>query len=194
MDTTILKMLYDHKAALTAFEENGLSAVAAAAVLTTECLRKGGKVLLCGNGGSAADCQHVAGELVGRFRRERRGLPAIALTTDASVMTSISNDYTFENAFARAVDALATENDVLWAFSTSGTSKNILAAATVAKDKKAQIVAFTGIPKSQLEKMADVCICSATEYTSTAQEIHQLAYHIICNLIEKAFTETATQK
>ncbi len=184
-----MKMLYDHKAALAAFEENGLMAVAAAARMTTECLKNGGKVLLCGNGGSAADCQHVAGELVGRFRQERRGLPAIALTTDASVMTSISNDYTFEKAFARAVDALATENDVLWAFSTSGTSKNILAAANAAKDKKARIVAFTGIPKSPLEKMADVCICSAAEHTSTAQEIHQLAYHIICNLIEKAFAE-----
>lgn len=189
MDTTILKMLYDHKTALAAFEEHGLSALGTAAVLTTGCLRKGGKVLLCGNGGSAADCQHVAGELVGRFRQERRGLPAIALTTDASVMTSISNDYTFENAFARVVDALATENDVLWAFSTSGTSKNILAAANAAKDKKAQIVAFTGTPSSPLEQLADVCICSATEHTSTAQEIHQLAYHIICNLVEKAIVD-----
>ena len=146
----------------------------------------GHAVYVVGNGGSAADAQHVAGELVGRFRRERKGLPAVALTADTSNMTSISNDYGFEQVFARQVEALVRKGDLLWAFSTSGTSKNIIAAAKLAGDKGASVLAFTGKTASPLEEIADVTVCIDGP-TSSVQEIHQLGYHILCELIEAHF-------
>ena len=110
----------------------------------------------------------------------------MALTTDSSNLTSIANDYGFENIFSRQVEALVNEEDILWAFSTSGTSKNILAAAKKAKEKGASILSFTGSKGSPLEEMSDLCICVEGP-TATVQEIHQLAYHILCDLIEEAF-------
>jgi D-sedoheptulose 7-phosphate isomerase len=111
----------------------------------------------------------------------------VALSTDTSVLTCIGNDYSFEDIFTRQVDALVKNVDILWAFSTSGSSMNVIAAAKSAKKKGAKVVAFTGKPKSELEKLADVCLCMASSQTSSAQEIHQLAYHIICNLVEQQF-------
>ena len=154
-----------------------------------QSLRHGGKVLLCGNGGSAADCQHIAGELVGRFRRERKALPAVAFSTDTSVITSIGNDYSFDKIFTKQVEALVNHGDILWAFSTSGSSPNVVAAAQLAKQKGAKVIAFTGRPNSTLEHIADLCLCTDSQWTSTAQEIHQLAYHIICDLIEQNFCQ-----
>ena len=147
-----------------------------------DCFRRGGCVYLCGNGGSAADCQHLAGEFVGRFRRNRAPLPAVALTTDTSVLTCIGNDFSFEDIFARQVEALAGPDDVLWAFSTSGTSKNVLAAAQAAERKGTKILAFTGRPGTPLEEMADVCLAVDAPTTAAAQEIHMLAYHALCEL------------
>lgn len=159
----------------------------AAAKMITSCFEAGGRVYICGNGGSAADAQHIAGELIGRFRRERAALPAIALSTDTSVITSVANDYTFEQIFARQMQALAGPKDILWAISTSGTSANVLAAARVAREKGAKILAFTGRTESELEELADVCVCTPAATSDRSQEIHQLAYHIICQLVENHF-------
>jgi D-sedoheptulose 7-phosphate isomerase len=185
MKQAVLDAITIHKKLLADFEAGGVEKVITAAEMIITALKNGGKLYLCGNGGSAADAQHVASELVGRFRKDRKGLPAIALTTDTSIMTSVGNDYGYNEIFARQVDALVGKNDVLWAFSTSGSSPNIIAAAKLAKEKKAKVLAFTGKPNSALEKLADICLCVNSPYTSSAQEIHQLAYHIICDIVEQ---------
>jgi len=177
-----------HKKMVAKFEADGLETIAAAADTITKVLKQGGRVYVCGNGGSAADAQHIASELIGRFERERKGLPAIALTTDTSVITSISNDYGFENVFAKQVEALVEEGDILWAISTSGASVNVIAAAELAKKKGACVLAFTGKSNSKLEQIADICVCANEKSTARSQEIHQLAYHIICGLVERCFT------
>jgi len=121
--------------------------------------------------------------------RERKGLAAIALTTDTSVMTSISNDYGYENVFARQLEALVKKGDILWAISTSGSSANVVAAAEMAKKKGACVLAFTGQAQSKLERIADICFCAADKSTARSQEIHQIAYHIICELVEQNFCQ-----
>jgi len=184
----ITKVIEQHKKAIAKFEADGLEAVAAAAEAITKVFRQNGRVYVCGNGGSAADAQHIASELVGRFERDRKGLPAIALTTDTSVITSITNDYGYENMFTKQVDALVKEGDILWAISTSGTSANITAAAVLAKKKGACVLAFTGNSNSKLEHIADICVCANEKSTARSQEIHQLAYHIICKLVEQNFS------
>jgi len=177
-----------HKKMVAEFEADGLETIVAAAETITKALKQNGRVYVCGNGGSAADAQHIAGELVGRFEHERKGLPAVALTTDTSVITSISNDYGFENVFAKQVEALVEEGDILWAISTSGASANVIAAAELAKKKGACVLAFTGKSNSKLEQIADICVCANEKSTARSQEIHQLAYHIICGLVERCFT------
>jgi len=182
----IAKTVESHKRLVDEAAEK-IETIAEAAEVITRAIRRNGRIYVCGNGGSAADAQHIAGELVGRFVRERKGLPAIALTTDTSVITSISNDYGYENVYARQVEALVKKGDVLWAISTSGKSANILKAVRLAKKKGAVVVAFTGIKDSQLERMADVCFCANDKSTARSQEIHQLAYHIICDIVEQNF-------
>ncbi|MCE5185460.1 MAG: SIS domain-containing protein [Planctomycetaceae bacterium] len=182
----VLDTISLHKKLLAQLETECLETIASAARMLIDCIRSGGCMYICGNGGSAADAQHIAAELVGRFVRERKGLPAIALTTDTSVLTSIANDYGFEQVFARQVEALLKDGEVLWAFSTSGTSKNVLAAAKLAKQKGGKVLAFTGKKNSPLENTADLTICVEGP-TATVQEIQQVAYHIICDLVEEAF-------
>ena len=186
----ITKTLDAHEQLLKQFRRNSAETIAAAAELITRALKNGGTVYLCGNGGSAADAQHVAAELVGRFTRERRALPAVALSTDTSILTSIANDYAYEKVFARQVEALVKAGDVLWAFSTSGGSANVIAAAKLAKEKGASLLAFTGKTDSTLERLADICICAGSESTARSQEIHQLAYHVICDLVEMSFADS----
>jgi D-sedoheptulose 7-phosphate isomerase len=124
---------------------------------------------------------------VGRFARERKALAAVALSADTSILTSVANDYGYEKVFARQVEALVRKGDILWAFSTSGTSANIIAAAELAKERGASLLAFTGKGDTKLERLADICICAGSESTARSQEIHQLAYHIICDLVEQDF-------
>jgi len=188
MDNTIRSEIKKHKEVLLQLETSALTVLPAAAQMLIGCLEQGGCIYICGNGGSAADSQHIAAELVGRFRRERRGLPAVALTTDTSILTSVGNDYGFEHVFSRQMEAMAAPGDVLWAFSTSGTSKNVIAAVTTARAKGAKILAFTGKSNTPLEQMSDVCV-ALNGPTSTVQEIHQLAYHILCDLVEEHFSE-----
>ena len=183
----ITEAIETHGKMLAELQTDGIENIAAAADAITKALKRNRRIYICGNGGSAADAQHIAAEFVGRFVRNRKGLPAVALTTDTSAITSISNDYGYENVFARQVEALVAEGDVLWAISTSGSSANILAAAKSAKEKNALILAFTGRKNSRLEKIADICFCAADKLTARSQEMHQLAYHIICDIVERNF-------
>jgi len=186
----IIETIETHKKMTAEFEKSGIEKIAAAAEVITKALEQNGTVYLCGNGGSAADAQHIASELVGRFSRERKALAAVALSTDTSIITSIANDYAYENVFARQVEALVKEGDILWAFSTSGTSANVIAAAQSAKKKGALVIAFTGTNNSKLEQITDVCFCADADSTARSQEIHQLAYHIICDLVECNFANS----
>jgi D-sedoheptulose 7-phosphate isomerase len=186
----IIEAIETHKKMTANFEKDGIETIAAIAETITNALKQDGTIYLCGNGGSAADAQHIAGELVGRFARERKPLAAVAFSTDTSVLTCVANDYSFEKVFARQAEALVRKGDILWAFSTSGTSANVIAAARIAKEKGARVIAFTGKSGSKLEQMADICFCADAESTARSQEIHQLAYHIICDLIERGFTSS----
>jgi len=185
----VAEAIETHKKMIAEFEARGIETITAAAQAIIKALKQNGTVYLCGNGGSAADAQHIAGELVGRFTRERKALAAVALSTDTSILTSIANDYAYEKVFARQVEALVKKGDILWAFSTSGTSVNVIAAAQLAKKKGACVLAFTGRAHSKLEQIADICFCAGDKSTARSQEIHQLAYHIICDLVEQSFCE-----
>ncbi len=165
----------------------GAASIAAAADLIAGCFRGSGKLLLCGNGGSAADCQHMAAELVGRLTREtiRPGLPAIALTTDTSFLTAYANDVGFDDVFARQVQALGVTGDVLLAISTSGSSRNVLAAAEEARRKGLSVVALLG-EDGPLAQAADVTIRVPTRDTQLIQQVHVAVEHLICHLVERA--------
>ena len=183
------KIIGAHRKMVSRFEDGGVKVIVRAAGLIIKTIERGGRIYICGNGGSAADAQHIAGELVGRFERNRRPLPATALTTDTSVITSVANDDCYEAVFIRQVDALVGRGDILWAISTSGASKSIVCAAKSAKKKGARVLAFTGRKKSPLEKISDVCLCADGFSTARSQEIHQLAYHIICKIVDDNFAE-----
>jgi len=185
----IIQIIETHKKMTVRLQKAGIDTIVAIAEMLTGTLKQNGTIYLCGNGGSAADAQHIAGEFVGRFCRERKALAAVALSTDTSILTSVANDYTYERVFARQVEGLVREGDILWALSTSGASANITLAAKTAKEKDARIIAFTGQKNSELEKIADICFCADNESTARSQEIHQLAYHIICDLVEQNFTD-----
>ena len=185
----ILETIETHSELVSRLRTSGAETIAAAAQAIIKSLKQNGTVYVCGNGGSAADAQHIAAELLGRFEHERKALPVVALTTDTSVITSVSNDYSFENIFTRQVEALVSKTDILWAISTSGNSPNVVAAAKLAKEKGACVLAFTGKPESKLEEIADICFCANSNSTARSQEIHQLGYHIICQIVEKAFCE-----
>jgi D-sedoheptulose 7-phosphate isomerase len=166
--------------------QTGSESIAEAARLIAAALRQGGKLLLCGNGGSAADCQHMAAEFVGRLTREhdRPAIPAIALTTDTSFLTAYSNDAGFEGVFARQVAALGSLGDVLLAISTSGGSPNVVAAVREARRKDLKVVALVG-QDGTLAQSADVAIRVPTPDTQIAQQLHLAIEHLICHLVER---------
>ncbi|UCF89694.1 MAG: D-sedoheptulose 7-phosphate isomerase [bacterium] len=149
-----------------------------------KAIRAGGKVLVLGNGGSAADAQHFAAELVNRFLMERKALPAVALTTDTSVLTSIANDYSFEQVFSRQVEALGREDDVLLAISTSGTSPNVLKALEQANLLSMVTIGMTGSDPGKLSPLCDICMDVPSGSTPRIQEVHHMALHIICEIME----------
>jgi D-sedoheptulose 7-phosphate isomerase len=158
------------------------------AALMTACLARGGKILACGNGGSAADSQHFAAELLNRFERERRGLPAIALSTDTSTLTSIANDYSFDQVFSKQVLALGAPGDCLLAISTSGNSSNVLEAVNAAHERGMSVVALTGRDGGRIaalltEKDAEIRVPS--DRTARIQEVHLLAIHCLCDAIDR---------
>jgi D-sedoheptulose 7-phosphate isomerase len=159
--------------------------IVSAAQMITSAYSSGGKVLLIGNGGSAADAQHIAAELVGRFEAENKGRPAIALTTDTSVLTAISNDYGYDSVFSRQIEALADKGDVLIAISTSGHSINILNAVDAAHKAGVKVIGLTGKDGGALKAKADLAITIPSDSVPRIQEIHITIGHIICNLVKK---------
>lgn len=150
-----------------------------------EAIRRGNKILFFGNGGSAADAQHLGAEFVGRFKLERKGLPAIALTTNTSSLTSIGNDYGFEQIFSRQVEALGKKGDVAVGISTSGNAENVIAGIKMAKKMELRTVAFSGGDGGNLSKLADIALIVPANDTANVQELHITAGHIICELSEK---------
>ena len=163
--------------------------ISEAVELMFTALSNGNKILACGNGGSAADCQHFAAELVGRFERERLPLPALALTTDTSILTAVGNDYSYQEIFSKQVQAFGQSGDVLLAFSTSGNSGNVLAAIDAALERDMRIVALTGKGGGAIGKKltdADVHICVPHDRTARIQEVHLLTIHCLCDGIDVA--------
>jgi D-sedoheptulose 7-phosphate isomerase len=163
-----------------------VAAVVGATELIAAALRRGGKLLAFGNGGSAADATHITGELVGRFLLERRGLPAVSLSDNASAVTAIANDYGYERVFARQVEALGAEGDVALGISTSGNSGNVLAGMEAARAGGLSTIGLTGGDGGRLAAAADVCIVVPSDETPRIQEGHTLVAHVLCELVEQA--------
>ncbi|MBX7060679.1 MAG: D-sedoheptulose 7-phosphate isomerase [Pyrinomonadaceae bacterium] len=184
VDDAVSASISEHREVFDAFEDAVGEAIRNTAKLISTTFSTGGKVLICGNGGSAADAQHIAAEFVGRYETERIALPAIALTTDTSALTALANDYNFERIFARQVEALGREGDCLIAISTSGNSPNVLAAVMAARSRGMKIVGFTGANGKRLAGLSDVAIMVPSERTARIQEGHITAGHIICELID----------
>ena len=162
-----------------------VAAIAATAKAVGNALAGGGKLLLAGNGGSAGDAQHIAGELVGRFDHDRAPIAALALTTDSSVLTAIGNDYGYEEVFERQIRGLGNPGDVFIALSTSGRSRNILRAIEAARDKGLSVVGFTGRTGGDMRRHCDICLCAPSDSTPLIQQIHMIAGHILCSLVEQ---------
>jgi len=155
--------------------------------MVVETLQNGGKILICGNGGSAADAQHIAAELTGRYKSERRGLPAIALSTDTSAITAISNDYGYERVFARQVEALADSRDLLLGISTSGNSPNIVAALKQAGEIGCKRLGFSGTDGGKISAFCDLNLIVPSNDTPRIQEVHILVGHILCQAVDDVF-------
>lgn len=153
--------------------------------MVIDAYKAGGKVFLIGNGGSAADAQHIAAELIGHFKLERKGLSAIALTTDTSILTALANDYGYDTVFSRQLEALGNDKDVLIAITTSGTSPNILKAVEMARSKNIKVIGLTGGDGGKLKDAADITIVVPSDNTPRIQEAHITIGHIICDLVEK---------
>jgi len=182
-ETVFGKAIVEHIAVIHGIKEQselleGIARMMAAA------LHRGNQILWCGNGGSAGDSQHLAAEIVGRFRRERRGLPSIALTTDTSILTSVANDYGYEAVFSRQVEAIAKPGDVLVGISTSGNSRNVVAALETAKLHGVTTVAFTGEGGGRMGALADHLFAVGSRDTARIQEAHILAGHMLCDWLE----------
>lgn len=161
--------------------------VSKAGNIMVESLKSGNKIMICGNGGSAADAQHFAAELSGRYMEDRDAISAIALTTDTSALTAIGNDFGFEYIFSRQVEALARSGDVLLAISTSGTSENILKAINVAKSKNCKVIGLSGKGGGSMNDYVDLNIIIPSSSTPRIQEMHLLIEHILCSIIERAY-------
>ena len=172
------------KQALLASAEQ-LAVIEKAIQMTLEALRAGNKLLFCGNGGSAADSQHLAAEFVGRYEKERRSLPAIALTTDTSILTAIGNDYSYDRVFERQVEGLARKGDILFGISTSGNSKNVILAAKKAREMGVKVIVFTGGSGGELKNLADAAFVVPSKKTARIQESHILVGHILCERVDE---------
>ena len=151
------------------------------------CFDKNGKLIFCGNGGSASDSQHLAAEFIGRYKLDRKPLPAIALNTDTSVLTALSNDLGYAKVFERQIEALANENDILFAISTSGKSINVINAVNAAKRLKVFTICFTGAKNNKLSDLTDISINVPAEQVNHIQEMHIMVGHFICELVEKHY-------
>lgn len=175
--------------AMSRLAEGASDKVAAIAEVCIQALRDGGKVMFCGNGGSAADAQHLAAELIGRYKMERSAIPAIALTTDTSIITALGNDYGYDTIFARQVQGLGKTGDVLIGISTSGNSRNVLLAMAEAKKMGVTTIAFTGAGGGQMAQEADYALQVPSTVTNHIQEMHITCGHLVCELVERALAQ-----
>ena len=180
--------IQDHLRLASTFPGANIDALVAIAGVMIDCARNDGTILWCGNGGSAADSQHLAAELIGRFKRERRAIRSVALTTDTSVLTCLSNDYSFADIFARQVEALARKGDVVVGISTSGNSENVLRALQKAQSLGATTVGLLGRDGGKIKSVSDHTLIVPSDDTARIQEMHIMAGHIVCDLLEQSVT------
>ena len=185
MKNDILKYLKSFQNDFNLFIKKSNEDIFIASKIISEAFKNNNKLLICGNGGSASDAQHFSAELIGRFKKERASLPAIALNTDTSSITAIANDYNYKKIFSRQIEGLGQKGDILLAISTSGNSHNIKEAVKVAKKKNIITIGLTGKNKSILLKESDYCIAVPSYQTSHIQELHIIVLHLLCILIEK---------
>lgn len=185
----IRNSLTQHMQVFEAVLESLSDSIAECGDLILQTVRNGKKVLICGNGGSAADAQHIAAEFVGRYETERRALPAIALTTDTSALTALANDYSFDRVYARQVEALGADGDCLIAISTSGNSPNVIAAVMEARNRNCRVIGMTGANGKKLASLSDACILVPSDRTARIQEAHITIAHIWCEMVDSEVTE-----
>lgn len=186
MIADVTAQLQAHRMLFEAVERSMTPLIAEMAAMLTDTFTSGGKLLVMGNGGSAADAQHFAAEIVGRFKLERRALPAVALSTDTSILTAIGNDYGFEVVFSRQVEALAAPGDVVVGISTSGNSPNVLKAFHVARERDCRTIGLLGRDGGSIKAACDLALVVPSDDTPRIQEGHIAVIHIVCDLVEKA--------
>ena len=176
----------EHAAHMAMYESlpNLFAQISDVGILLQQCIKNGGKILLCGNGGSAADSQHIAAEIVGRFKKERKGMPAIALTTDTSILTSVGNDYGYDYIFARQVEALCTPKDLLIGITTSGNSANVVRAIEAANEIGATTIGLTGGSGGKMSALCTHNIIAPSNVTARVQEAHIFIGHCLCEILE----------
>ncbi len=182
----IASSVKNHKLAMDSLENNVAQIIEVTDVIA-DCLKSGGTVFACGNGGSASDAQHFAAELVGRFVFERKGLAAVALTTDTSIITAVANDYSYDDIFSRQIDALGSEKDVLLAISTSGNSQNVVRAINASKVKNCSSILLSGKDGGEARPLADYSIVIGTKNTAAIQEMHIVILHMICRILDSYY-------
>ena len=184
-DQLLTKSLREHLQTVQSLLETKLQDIQRAGDLICSTLTKGNKILICGNGGSAADAQHIAAELVGRYEQQRRSWPSIALTTDTSALTALSNDFGYEEVFARQIAGLGTRGDLLIAITTSGKSANVVKAAEKAREVGCQVIGLTGETGEPLAVLCDVCVAVPAKRTSRVQEAHITIGHLWCEMVDQ---------
>lgn len=194
MKNAIIKEFLAHQETIAKVIETMQEPLLEASKLAVETLRNGNKILLCGNGGSAADAQHIAAELTGRYKTERRGLPGIALTTDTSALTAIGNDYGYDRVFDRQVEALANKGDLLIGISTSGNSTNVINALQVAREMGCKTLGLTGRDGGAMNELCDINLVVPSNDTPRIQEMHILFAHTICQIIDNELSYYSPNK
>ena len=190
MKSIIENEFNEHAKAIKDTVKVAINDIENAAKICIECLKNGNKILIFGNGGSAADAQHIAAEIIGRYKTDRKGLAAIALTTDSSVLTAISNDFGYSEIFTRQVEALARPGDTLIGISTGGSSQNVVNALKIAQNIQCKAIGLSGKDGGEFNSICDVNVVAKAQDTARIQEMHILIGHTICHLIDHAFVET----
>ena len=184
-DTAYLSKILTESAQLISNSDSLIPEIIECVNITTKSLKKGKKIIVFGNGGSAADAQHIAAEFIGRFNLERKSLPAIALTTDSSILTSLSNDYSFETVFERQCESLVSKGDIIFGISTSGNSKNVLNGLKISKKLGGITIGLLGNKGGKIKKIVDYPLIVNSKSTPRIQEVHRVVSHLICDLVEK---------
>ena len=189
MNENEISSMFDDSIKVISDSKKLIDKISSVASLITECFQNGNKVVVFGNGGSAADSQHFAAEFIGRFQFERKSLPSIALTTDTSILTALGNDYVFDDIFSRQCESLVAKNDIVIGISTSGNSLNIINGLISSKNNGAKIIGILGNDGGKIKEIVDIPIVIPSNSTPRIQESHRLILHIICDIVERNFVE-----